>query len=158
MLDKFAASFSAEEIANMKKAIADADAHEASKGHDLTDIKWEHVADRHCPELYQLIYRELSSDGTHATINALERFLVVNAGGGITDFKAAPDTNGLVEVLSAASLIFLWSAAPYAETNGLPDTAAEVDARLKELATLPGAFPRAAGSGLWPESRREERA
>src|SRR5208337_482975 len=30
----------------------------------------------------------------------------------------AADTHGLVDVLSAASLVFIWAAGPYAETNG----------------------------------------
>jgi hypothetical protein len=145
LIDKFGASFTAEEIANMNKAIAEADQYRASQGRELTDIKWEQVAERHCPELYQLFYRDLSSDGAHATINALERFLVVDGGGQITDFKAAPDGSGLIEVLSAACLVFLWSAGPYAETNGLSDAGTALSERWQAFATLPGAFPRAAG-------------
>ena len=142
LLDKFSASFSVEEIANMNKAIADADAYQASRRKELTEIKWEQVAEKHCPELYQLFYRDLSSDGTHATINAAERFLVVDGAGQITDFKVVPDTQGLVDVLSAASLVFIWAAGPYAETNGLVDKAAAINNRMAEFKALPGAFPR----------------
>jgi len=142
LIEKFAATFSTEEITNMKTSIAEADAYQASKGKELTDIKWEQVAEKYCPELYQLMYRDLSSDGTHATINALERFLVVDPSEQITAFKAAPDTEGIVEVLSAASLLFVWAAAPYADTNGLSDMAATISERVQEFAKLPGAFPR----------------
>jgi hypothetical protein len=139
-IDRFAARWPAEDIAIMSAAIAAADAYEAAKGKELTDIKWEQVAEKHCPNLYQFHYRNLSSDGTHATVNSLERFLVVDEHGEVTHFKAAPDEDGLVEALSAASLVFLWSAGPYAETNGLSDAQALVDDRLREFATLPGAF------------------
>ena len=93
LIDKFGASFTAEEIANMNKAIAEADQYRASQGRELTDIKWEQVAERPrngTLSLYQLFYRDLSSDGAHATIDALERFLVVDGGGQITDFKVRP--------------------------------------------------------------------
>ena len=46
LIDKFGASFTAEEIANMNKAIAEADQYRASQGRELTDIKWEQVAER----------------------------------------------------------------------------------------------------------------
>src|SRR5208337_4384295 len=142
MRDKFAASFSAAEISNMNGAIAEADAYQALKGSELTKIKWEQVAEKHCPELYHLIYRDLSSDGTHATLNALNRFVHVGASGEMTSFKAAPDVEGLVDVLSATSLLFIWSAGPYAETNGLADAVAAINERVQEFKTLPGANPR----------------
>jgi hypothetical protein len=39
--ERFAASYSAEVLAIMKAMIARPDAYEASKGEELTDIKWE---------------------------------------------------------------------------------------------------------------------
>ena len=78
---KFGASWPSEDIAIMNAAIGVADAYEASKGKELTDIKWEQVAEKHCPNLYQFLYRNLSSDGTHATVNSLERFLVADERG-----------------------------------------------------------------------------
>jgi hypothetical protein len=143
MLDKFTTSFSVGEISNMNAAIAEADTYQASKGSELTDIKWEQVAERHCPELYHLFYRDLSSDGAHATLSALDRFFNVDAKGDIIGFKVAPDVDGLVDVLSAASLLFIWSAGPYAETNGLTDAIATISEHLKTFKTLPGADPRA---------------
>ena len=137
---KFGASWPSEDIAIMNAAIGVADAYEASKGKELTDIKWEQVAEKHCPNLYQFLYRNLSSDGTHATVNSLERFLVADERGEVTHFNAAPDMDGLVEALSHASLVFLWSAKPYAETNGFSDAHALLNSRLREFATLPGAF------------------
>jgi len=136
--EKFGARIAAEDVAEMNKAIADADAHEKERGKDLADIKWEQVAERHCPELYHFFYRNFSSDGTHATISVLERFVAARADGEISHLKAGPDANGLVEVLSAASLIFIWAAGPFAETNVLSDIVIEINARLQEFKALPG--------------------
>ena len=143
MLEKYRAEFSPAEITAMEQAISDAGAREVSKGvKELPNFKWEQIAEKHCKELYHLLYRSFSSDGTHATINALERFLVVGADGEITAFKVAPDGAGLIELLSAASQIFLWVAAPYAHTNGLTDLESTISDRLQQFATLPDAFPR----------------
>ena len=62
----------------------------------------------------------------------------------ITDFKAAPDTAGLVEVLSAASLVFIWAATPFADTSVLSDVSAAISERVQQFVTLPGAFRREA--------------
>jgi hypothetical protein len=145
--DRFADLYSAEVIAIMKATIARADGYEASKGKELTDIKWEQVAEKHCPSLYQFFYRSLSSDGTHATIKSLDRFLVVDTHGKVTDFKAAPHTDGLVDTLADASFVFLSSADPYGEASGLSDTRASFNERVRELAAL---LPRALA---WPPSR-----
>ena len=136
---EFAAAPSAEKLA----AIADADAYEASMGKELRVIHWEQVAKRHCPAplyrlLYQVLYRDLSSDGTHATINSLNRLLGVEENGQITAIKAAPDTNGLVEVLPHACLVFILSAEVCANVNGLADVATTLDRAVAEFNALDG--------------------
>jgi hypothetical protein len=92
LVDKIPSSFLAEEIAKMNAMISEADAYQVSLGRELTDIKWEQVAQRHCPELYQLFYRDLSARGTHATLDAIEHFFSVDDRGAITAFKPIPDT------------------------------------------------------------------
>ena len=145
-LYKFPDLFSTEDKVGMTEAIADAEAYQPANGKELTDIKWEQVADKHCPELYQLLYRDLSSDGAHATINVLQRFLVVDLSEQITAFKVAPDIEGdtkeLIEALKTATLLFTWSAMPYADLNGLSDAMAAITERMQQFATLPSAFPR----------------
>jgi len=71
--------------------------------------------------VYQFFYRHLSSDGTHATLDTLDRL------------KTAPDTDGLNDVLVMANLVFLWSAKPYAETNGLANFRRQIEERFEEL-------------------------
>ena len=132
----FASEYTTEQLAHIDETIAEADRRETAKGLDskgrkieLSDIKWEQVANMHSLELYQLLYRSMSVDGTHATLDALQRYLVVDARGEITGLKVAPDGDGLQEVLTAATLMFVWAAAPFAASNGLT---AAVDKILSE--------------------------
>ena len=80
---EYLAMYSPNEVSEMHAAIAAADRLEASlqaeadaqakasgvapRKRKLMDIDWAATAMKHCPDLYQLIYRSLSSDGTHAT-------------------------------------------------------------------------------------------
>jgi len=145
----FASEYTPEELTQMNAMVEEADRREAAKGTDakgrrieLTDIKWEQVANAHAHELYQLLYRSMSADGTHATLDALQRYLVVDAQEHITGLKVAPDGDGLQEVLSAAALMFVWAAAPFAESNGLTAGVASIQSKLQEFKTLPGALIR----------------
>ncbi len=135
--------YSDAEIASMRATIAEVDSIEATAGKKLKEINWADTAAAHCFDLYNLLYRTLSSDGTHATVNSLNRLLEVDANQRATAFKVAPDTDGLVETLSAACLLFLWSADPFAATFGRADITAELAERLRRFGELPGAFPRA---------------
>jgi hypothetical protein len=153
----YLASYSPEEVAAMHAAIAEAGALEATleaaaiaeanaagtipKKRKLQDIEWAATAMKYCPDLYQLLYRMLSSDGTHATINSLNRFVETDVTGRITAFKVAPDTTGLVEAVSAACLLFIWAAEPFAVAFYRPDVSAELSKRIQLFAQLPGAFP-----------------
>jgi hypothetical protein len=134
-------AYGPEDIAGMRSAIADADALEAGLGRKLQDINWAGVAGQHCPDLYQLLYRSLSSDGTHATINSLNRFVIADANMEISAFKAVPDTDGLVEALSAACLVFIWAVDPFAVAVERQDVTAELSKQIQVFATLPDAFP-----------------
>jgi hypothetical protein len=120
-INNVAGGFSPDEIAQMEEQIAQVDEYEDSKGAKLADIKWYAVAMQHCPIVYHFFYRHLSSDGTHATLDTLD------------GLKPAPNTDGLDDVLVMANLVFLWSAKPYAETNGLADFSRQIEDRFGEL-------------------------
>jgi len=137
----YSATYSTEEVAAMRAVIAEVDAIEAQSGKKLKDINWADVGAAHCFDLYNLLYRSLSSDGTHATVDSLNRFLEVGDGQQITAFKVAPDTDGMVEALSAACLLFIWAADPFAAAFARPDVTAGLSNQLKLFAELPGAFP-----------------
>jgi Family of unknown function (DUF5677) len=143
----YVATYSAAEVAEMRATIADVDAMEARIGKKLRDINWADVAAKHCTDLYHLLYRTLSSDGTHATINSLNRFVVADpATMQVTAFKVAPDTDGMIETLSAACLLFIWAAEPFAVVFERPDVSNEMSKLVQQFGQLPGAFPRAAGA------------
>jgi Family of unknown function (DUF5677) len=139
-------SYSAQELAAMQATVTAVDAMEAASGKRLKDINWADTAAEHCFDLYNLLYRSLSSDGTHATVDSLNRFVEVDSSKQITAFKVVPDTDGLVEALSAACLLFIWAADPFAAAFGRQDVSAELSRQLKLFAELPGAFPRAAAA------------
>jgi hypothetical protein len=137
----YAATYSAEEIATMRAVVADIDAMEAEGDWKLKEINWADVASEHCRDLYQLLYRSASSDGTHATIDSLNRFVVADEHLQITAFRVAPDTEGLVEALSAACLLFIWAADPFAAAFDRPDVSDELLKQVQLFAKLPNAFP-----------------
>jgi hypothetical protein len=137
---QYLATYSTADIEAMRATVANVDAMEtASK---LQDINWADVALKHCHDLYQLLYRSLSSDGTHMTLSSLDRYVVADANMQITAFKVAPDGEGIVEVLSAACLLFVWAADPFAAAVNRPDISAQIKQQVQRFGTLPGAFPR----------------
>jgi Family of unknown function (DUF5677) len=142
----YLASCSAKEIAEMHATITAVDAMEADPKKKPKDISWADVAAKYCADLYHLLYRSLSSDGTHATINSLNRFVIADANMQITAFKLAPNTDGLVEALSAACLLFIWAAEPFAVVFNRPDVSPELSKQIQRFAELPGAFPREAAA------------
>jgi len=91
----YLATYGAEYVTAMKAVIASVDAMETTKEAKLRDINWADVALKCCPDLYQLMYRSLSSDGTHTTLNTLDRYVLADAKGQITSFKSAPGPEGL---------------------------------------------------------------
>jgi hypothetical protein len=142
----------------VRSAIAEADALETrlsaaavagatpSKKRKLQDIEWASTAMKHCPDLYQLLYRPMSTDGTHATVSTLDRFVETDEAGRIVAFKVAPDTDGIIEALSAACLLFIWAAEPFATVFDRPDVSNEMSRRIQQFGQLPGAFPRSEGA------------
>jgi hypothetical protein len=143
----YLATYEADDVAAMKSVVASVDAMEQAKGTKLRDINWADVALKYCPDLYQLMYRSLSSDGTHTTLNTLDRYVMTDANGQITSFKSAPGPEGLVETLSAICLLFLWAADPFAESAGRSDIKARIKQELERFATLPEAFPKTPSTG-----------
>jgi Family of unknown function (DUF5677) len=137
----YAATCSAEDIADMDKVIVDVNAIESARGSKLQDINWADAALKHCPDLYDLLYRTLSTDGTHTTLTSLDRYVIADANMEITAFKVAPDGDGLIEVLSAACLLFLWALDPMAAAFNRPDITDQIKRQVQRFGTLPGALP-----------------
>jgi Family of unknown function (DUF5677) len=102
-------------------------------------INWADVAKLHCKDLYNLIYRPLSADGTHSTVDSMNRHFEADDQMNITAVRVAPDvsdTAEIIDTLSSACLIFLWAADPFVrsfERNGDADRLQRYLARFREL-------------------------
>jgi Family of unknown function (DUF5677) len=102
-------------------------------------INWADVARQHCKDLYNLIYRPLSVDGTHSTVDSMNRHFEADAQLNITAVRVAPDvsdTAEIIDALSSACLIFLWAVEPFVrsfERGGDADRVQQYLARFREL-------------------------
>jgi hypothetical protein len=137
----YAGFYTPEQTAQMQATIAEVDAIDASRSKKLTDINWADVAIKHCPDLYGLLYRTLSTDGTHTNINSIHRRMIYNKAGKFAVFKVGPDIDGMIETLKAACLMFLWAAEPFARAfprNGLEE---RIGDQLERFETLPQKDP-----------------
>jgi hypothetical protein len=101
-------------------------------------IIWDQVAAMHCPDLYKLLYRPLSIDGTHTNLDAINRHVQVDPGGRVTGLKGGPDAEGIVEVLKAATLIVLWAADPISRAFPMDGIDDRIQAYLRRFRELPG--------------------
>jgi Family of unknown function (DUF5677) len=133
----YAPSYPPEQIAQMQATIAEVDAIDAARTTKISDIKWANVAVKHCRDLYELLYRTLSTDGTHTNIHSIHRYMMYDQAGKFSGFKVGPDIDGMIDTLKAACLMFLWAADPFAQAfprDGLED---RIRAQLQRFDTLP---------------------
>ena len=64
-----------EQIAQLQTTVAELELLKGVPGKDPRQINWADLAKTHCPELYLLLYRPLSADGVHTTVDAINRHL-----------------------------------------------------------------------------------
>lgn len=94
----------AEAAADMRTLVDDVKA----KGYVLKDIKLLQLAKEvGLDPLYQVVYRKLSGDSAHASLESMNRHLVRNTSGCIERLKFSPQRDGLESILSAAIAAFL---------------------------------------------------
>ena len=132
----YAATYSAEKLAEMNATIAQVDAMEAAKL-----IAWANVGGKYCKDLYELLYRLLSADGTHTTLDAINRMFDYSPTGEIVRVKVGPDVADIVETLKAGYLMFLWAAESFANVYGLAIMQARVQEKMAVFMTLPQREP-----------------
>lgn len=144
----YAAAYPAEKIAEMNATIAQVDAMEVAKlkasNNKLQDITWANVGGKYCKDLYELLYRLLSADGTHTTLDAINRMFDYSPTGEIVSVKVGPDVAEMVETLKAGCLMFLWAAESFANVYGLANMQARVQEKMAEVMTLPQNEPNKA--------------
>jgi Family of unknown function (DUF5677) len=119
---------------------------EALKGQpdqEARKINWADVAQQYCKGLYDLVYRPLPADGTHSTVDSMNRHVEADAEMKITALRMAPDVSDTAEIadtLSFACLIFLSAAEPFVrsfERGGDADHLQRYLLRFRELEQRP---------------------
>jgi hypothetical protein len=115
----YRAKISSEQITQMEATIKNICDQETSAGRVFGDIQWANAAAKHCRELYDLMYRSLSNDGTHTNVNAIHRFLEFHPSGELAALRVGPETTDMIDVFALACLTFLWAAEPFAQAHSL---------------------------------------
>ncbi len=107
----FRKSYSPAEIAQMEATCREVAALRANidETKRRKAIIWDQIAAKHCPDLYTLIYRPLSMDGTHTNMDAINRHVQTDKSGRVVGLKGGPDAEGIQEVLKFATLVLLWA-------------------------------------------------
>jgi len=138
----YRASYSSEQISQLEATVIDVDSRERGVSpRKFGDPNWADVAARHCKDLYQTIYRLLSADGTHTTINAIHRHVGYDADEQIAELKVGPDISDLVETLKAACLMVIWAAEPFARAFDLESPGDQLQSILRRFRDLPQEEP-----------------
>lgn len=134
----YRANYSPQQVAEMAATVQDVDAREnVVTPRKFGDPNWADVALKHCKDLYQTLYRLLSADGTHTTINAIHRHIAYDANQQISELKVGPDTSSLIETLMAACLMLIWAADPFARAFDPPEITARLQQYLRRFNELP---------------------
>jgi hypothetical protein len=135
---EYRARSSPSEIAQMETTIAAIDRIKADPNAaiKIQGIIWEQVARKVCPDLYTLIYRSLSWDGTHVSANSLQRYFNYDANGRAKSLKVAPEIADVPEALLFACNSALWTLDAYTvlhPADGLGPKLQNLMARFKTL-------------------------
>ena len=137
-------TYSTAQIVEMQTTIKEVDAKEKVAARKLGDINWADIAQKHCKNLYDLLYRLLSSDGTHTTLDSINRVFEYDVHTKqIIGIKVGPDIANLVETLKAACLMFLWAADPFARAYSQAETSARIQKMMQRFIALPQDEPNA---------------
>jgi len=132
----FAAFYYPEQLRQMRATVREVDALKAGPG--LTGIIWEQVAAKCCPDLYNLLYRPLSADGTHTNPDTIQRHMRVDAAGRIVGLKGGPDAGGVLEVMKFTCLMILWAIDPISRAFPMDGADDRIQDFLRRFRDLPG--------------------
>lgn len=127
------AECSPEKIARIEASIAEIE--EANR--KLQEIKWGNVV-RGTPfqALYDSLYRLFSNDGTHVTLEALNRHVTTDAAGNITGVRIGPTSVGWRDTMHGACAAMLGALPPTLEIFGLKELDDDLGNRLRPYLDL----------------------
>lgn len=138
---EYQSTLSQEDIAVIRQTVEEIESLEAANGKQFRLINWADTALKYCAVLYNLVYRDLSSDGTHVSVTALNRHVEADANMNIVSLKAGPDLADLTNALSVICLISIWAMYPLSGAFGLAQVEAKISdsrRRYKELSASTG--------------------
>ena len=104
----------------LERTATGADASEHGFDGEIREIRWDQVARKYCPEFYDLIYRSLSTLGTHVNPLRMDENLRTDEHGVSLVLNQGPATEGLDLTLQAACMILLHAARVAANMLGQP--------------------------------------
>ena len=107
--EKYREQLSQAQIAQLEATLSELELLKGVPGKEPRQINWADLAKQHCADLYLLLYRPLSSDGVHTTIDAINRHLDADAENRITGLKGGPEQTDIVDTISIACLSFIWA-------------------------------------------------
>ncbi len=137
---EYRSGYASADIAQMEATIKEVAEREAAAGRKFRDITWANVAAKHCPDLYNLLYRSLSNDGRIPTSMRSIASLEFDGSSQLTGLRFGPNTHDVVDVLKHASLMFIWAAEPFARVHA-PQFLAQISDELKRFHEMPGEEP-----------------
>lgn len=82
-----------------------------SLANETTDnLKWEMIVrENQLDDLYQLVYRPLSNDGVHCTLNSLQRHVVKDEHGRVKELRYGPNDEGMDDALRASCTAMMFA-------------------------------------------------
>jgi hypothetical protein len=92
------------QIAQLESTVSQLELLKGVPGKEPRQINWADLAKKHCAELYNLLYRPLSADGVHTTVDAINRHLEADADLRITGLKGGPELTDSVDTLSIVGI------------------------------------------------------
>jgi hypothetical protein len=73
-------------------------------------LKWEAIArENQLDHLYQMVYRPLSNDGVHCTLDSLQRHIVKDEHGQVKELRYGPDDEGMDDALRASCTAMIFA-------------------------------------------------
>jgi hypothetical protein len=91
---------------------------------------------KHCPDLYQLVYRHASAD-VHVTANSIQRYFVFDAKGRMEALNVAPNADDLVDTLRLACIAMLWALDAYRRLYPKDSLTEQIQNFLRRFSDLP---------------------
>jgi hypothetical protein len=116
--EKYREQLSQAQIAQLDATVSELESLKGVPGKEPRTINWADLAKLHCAELYLLLYRPLSADGVHTTVDAINRHLEADSELRITGLRRGPELTDIVDTLSIACLSFIWALICFEQMRG----------------------------------------